>query len=198
MLVGAVLVVSGCTTSLAGQPQPVSSTGRSSQGGSSSGAAATSLPPRPAELSVAGVDPCALLPPDQRASLEIDQPPNRGNGTGDPLIGRTPLCSYSVAAWGAYGVQVSSTFTVAAWIEKTRNLAQENRVTSVAGYPAVVTYAARESGGCIVLVDIAADSVLALTIRDRRDYAMHDGKVVCANAEKAAGVALTTLRALQK
>ena len=184
MLVGAVLVVSGCTTSLAGQPQPVSSTGGSSAGGSSTGAAATSLPPRPAELSVAGVDSCALLPPDQRASLEIDQPPNRGDGTGDPLIGRGPLCAFSVAAWGAYGVQVSSTFTVAAWIEKTRDLAQENRVTSIGGYPAVVTY--------------AADSVLALTIRDRRDYAMHDGKVVCANAEKAAGVALTTLRALQK
>ena len=45
---------------------------------------------------------------------------------------------------------------------------------------------------------VAADSVLALTIRDRRDYAMHDGKIVCANAEKAAGAALITLRALQK
>ena len=146
---------------------------------------------------MAGIDPCVLLPAGQRASLEIDQPPVRPAGSGDPLIGG-PLCSFSVAAWGAYGVQVSSTFTVAAWIEKTRNQAQDNRVTTIGGYAAVVTYTARESGGCFLLVDLAANSVLYVPVSDRRDYVVQDGKVVCANAEKAAGVALTTLQALQK
>ena len=146
---------------------------------------------------MAGVDPCVLLPAAQRASLEIDQPPNKGDGSSDPVLAGAG-CSFSVAAWGAYGVQVSSKFTVAAWIERTQNKAQDNRVTAVGGYPAVVTYTSKESGGCIVVVDIASDSVLAVTITDRRDYVVQDGKVVCANAEKAAGVALTTLQAMQK
>lgn len=189
------VIVSGCATSSAGQPQPVPSADGSSP--VSSSAASTSLPPRPAELSVAGVDPCVLIPEDQRAALEMDRPPNRVDGGGDPLIGGL-ACTYSVTTWGVYGVDVSSTYTVSKWIEQTANQAGENRVTSIGGYPAVVTYTSGESGGCIVLVDVAADSVLYVPVTDRRDFTVQDGKVVCANAEKAATVALTTLQGLQK
>ena len=197
---GMLLLVAGCTAASAGQAQPVSSAGGASQTSSSPGsssAAATSLPPRPAELSVAGVDPCALLPESQRSSLEIDRPPLRPSIGPDPVVGGA-ICTFSVAAWGVYGVDVSPTFTVAAWTERTQSKAEDNRVTAIGGYPAVVTYTSKESGGCIVVVDIASDSVLAVTITDRRDDVVQDGKVVCANAEKAAGVALTTLQAMQK
>ena len=194
---GVVLLVSGCTTSAVGQAQPAPGQGGASSTTGSSTAAATSLPPRLAELSVAGIDPCALLPEGQRASLEIDRPPNKGDGGGDALIGGT-ACTYPVTTWGVYGVVVSSTFTVTNWIEQTGGQAKDNRVTSVGGYPAVVTYSSDQSGSCFVLVDVAVDSVLYVPVTDRRDYVVQDGKVVCANAKKAAGVALTTLQALQK
>lgn len=155
------------------------------------------LPPRPATLSVAGIDPCALVPKDKRAELEIDQPATTDPGVTDPVILGT-LCSYSVSAWGGYLFELSDKFTARNWIDRTKMRAAYNTLVDVDGYPTVRAYSPKQPASCLILVDISDSAVLYVASDDRRDYAAGDGKIVCANAIKAAGVALTALKGMQK
>lgn len=106
------------------------------------------------------------------------------------------LCSYSVAAWGVYGFDVSATYSAQKWINE--SVADANRLVEVNGFPAVLTYSSNRPGGCVAVVDISDTAVLGISVIDRRDYTARDGKVVCSNTMKAAGVALTALKGMQK
>lgn len=186
-VVGVVAVAAtGCSSSQPGQAQasPPSAAATSSS-------AALSLPPRPAALSTAGVDSCTLLPEAERAALEIDQPPTVGGPDG--VVGGS-LCGFSVAAWGIYGVDATADYTAAQWLQHTNPA--DNTISSVGGYPAVVTYKPIDPRSCFVVVDTSDTGLLYVPIRDRRATAT-DRADLCGRALKAAGIALATLRVKQ-
>jgi hypothetical protein len=143
------------------------------------------------DLSTSNVDACSLIPNDQKAGLEIDQPPLPGP---DPVFGGTQ-CSNSVAAWGVYIVAVSSSSTASKWL--TNSTPSNSTVTSVAGYPAVTTYDPRLVNTCLVVVDTSDRGLIAALISDRRVTATTGRDQLCGRALKAAGIALATLRAKQ-
>ena len=186
-VVGVVAVAAtGCSSSQPGQAQasPPSAAATSSS-------AALSLPPRPAALSTVGVDSCTLLPEAERAALEIDRPPTPAGP--DAVVGGQG-CGFSVAAWGIYGVDATADYTAAQWLQHTNPA--DNTISSVGGYPAVVTYKPIDPRSCFVVVDTSDTGLLYVPIRDRRATAT-DRDDLCGRALKAAGIALATLRAKQ-
>ncbi len=192
--VAASVVLAGCSSTTPGNPQPstVATVGASTTAKSKP---RLTLPPRPATLSVAGIDPCKLVPQDKKAELGIDRPAASDPSVTNSVMGGK-FCSYSVVAWGVYGFDVSDTYSAQKWIN--HSVAAANRLVEVEGYPTVLTYSSDRAGGCVAVVDISDTAVLGLSVIDRRDYTAADGKVVCANALKAARVALTALRGMQK
>lgn len=192
----AFVALAGCSATTPGTAQPTST----AAGGTSTTITATpplKLPPRPATLSVAGIDPCALIPPAERARLEIDRPAKTDPSDPDKVVqGR--LCAYSVSQWGAYSIELSDKFSAQEFINQTKKHASANTLIDIGGFPTVQSYRPDLPGGCLEMIDIADTAVLYVAATDRRDYTVKDGKLVCSNAFKAAGVALTALKAMQK
>ncbi|MEO6881630.1 MAG: DUF3558 domain-containing protein [Mycobacteriaceae bacterium] len=196
VVVAAVVMLAGCSSTTPGTPQPSTT---SVGGTATTGTAAPplTLPPRPATLSVAGIDPCALVPQDKKAELGIDRPATSDPKVSDSVLGGK-LCSYSVVAWGVYGFVISATYSAQKWLDQTRAHPNDNRVVDVGGYPMVVTYSSDQSGGCSAVVDISGTAALGISVLDRRDFVAMDGRLVCANTIKAAEVALDALKSMQK
>lgn len=184
------LVVVGCSTTESGTAQPravdTSSDGADGTGGTS----ATGLPARPRSVGTAGVDPCSLIPEDQKALLEIDRPPV--SNTDETLGG--PLCTYSVSGWGVYGLTTTDQFTATEFYAD--NKTGLNTVIDVSGFPALENYKTISPTYCTVVVDTSDTGLLWTTIGDRRATSA-DRTSLCQRTADVAAIALTALEAQQ-
>lgn len=182
-----------CEGSEAGTPNP---TAPASGGPSSS--TGPSLPPRPQELPLDGVDPCTLLTEQQRASLAFDQPPFPDKQLGGPLKD-SPTCSYRSSAEQFGALIIAGT---AIGLDEYLGELQANpnrRVIEVRGFPAVqdqMQGTGQGNDACFVDLDVADGQLLELQFGQ---IAADEDKVLpmetlCAKAVEVAEAALTTLQ----
>lgn len=192
ILVGVVLVVLvGCTPGEAGDPNPVTSDVTTT---SESPEPTASRAPRPKELKLDGVDPCATLTTAQRDELKIDEALSReldvlNNDEPAPTCryrsnGRS-LFSYNVSLVPGEGIDY--------W-EGGSNLDVDAK--TVAGFAA---YQYKLSGTseayCSYAVDVAEKQQLIVQFLPIGEGFTQDQ--MCQNAAKGAELALATLQTLE-
>jgi len=190
--------LAGCTTSQAGQA--ISGDPPPSRPSTTSGSpsARVSVPPRPAELRLDGVDPCALFTNAQLAQLQVDRkrpskdetPPYEGMALCAIDSTKPPFDNYFVTAVTNEGVE--------AWFTGKRNV--QSTLSSVAGFGAATFWISgaqgRNADACVVSVDVAAGQQLMVDF-DNDSKQTYTLEQLCQKAEQAAGMAVQNLRALK-
>ncbi|HEY1968760.1 MAG TPA: DUF3558 domain-containing protein [Pseudonocardia sp.] len=154
------------------------------------------LPPRPETLSLARVDPCALLTSNQTASLGItDSTSSVDNDEGLA----SPQCLWSNQlgppdnGW-MIRLNLKQNATVAF-----RSNDPLVKVVEVAGFPAVQTYPGGSDGqkACIEVIDVAPSQHMQVFYTNLLgDYPGIDHQVACQLADRVARLALANLRRL--
>ncbi|MEV4604094.1 DUF3558 domain-containing protein [Amycolatopsis sp. NPDC049253] len=187
---GALLALgaAGCSSGDAGTAVPVPTAVSSA----SQAAKASQLPPRPADLSLTGVDPCDLLGQAQLDELQVNAVPRKA---ADPQDG--PTCVFDAdktEPFHAYHLR-TVTADLQEWLTGAR---RKNSMTTapfaVEGYPALTNYrAAGTPSDCEVLVGVAKGQTLAA-----QAFAVTAGaftqQQLCDQATQAADLALQYLK----
>ncbi|HEV8561308.1 MAG TPA: DUF3558 domain-containing protein [Actinophytocola sp.] len=197
----AAATVAGCTQSQAGQAAPATTTEPSSAPttGQSSGSAAPTIPPRPRELKLDDVDPCALFTKPQLAQLKVDRTRQRtSNAEQYRGMRECVLMVEKQSPVYDYGALAVTNEGIAPWLSGNRNV--EAKLTSVAGF-AAATYWFRGAQGtnaadCAVSVDVAEGQQLVI---DTNNDGAHSFTLeqMCQRVEQAAGLAVQTLQTLK-
>ncbi len=177
---------------LAGCGQPAAPPAGPPPAEPSTGSGLPPLPPRPVELPLAGVDPCALLTADQQATLGVRTTGERGEDTdrfgsigclwGSSSLppGGAPLVRLVTAQGIDYYHQAGDT------------------VIDIDGFPALQTTGSFVDAQvhCLVLIDIAAGQTL--WTQYNRDGLPPNGithELACDRARETARAMVSTLRA---
>lgn len=192
-------LLAGCTTSQAGQPAgPAPSNPPASSATSAPPSPRVSVPPRPAELRLDGVDPCALFTSAQLAALTVERKRPLASSTeiyqGMRECGlfsdRPPFAHYDALAVTNEGVE--------AWFTGKRNV--QTQLRSVAGFAAATYWLAGASGkkavDCSTSVDVAEGQQLIVTFDNTNDRTF-TLEQLCQKAEQAAAMAVETLKTLK-
>ncbi|MFE2754247.1 DUF3558 domain-containing protein [Actinosynnema sp. NPDC059335] len=192
VLAGVVLaVVAGCSPGETGNPRPATS---DTPATSESAEPTTSRSPRPKEIALDGIDPCATLTPAQRTELKIDEAVN------DPLDvlnndRPAPTCAYMSNGRSvfSYNVSLVSGEGIEYW-EGGSNLDVDAK--NVGGFAA---YQYKLSGTsdayCSYAVDVADKQQLIVQFLPIGEGFTQDQ--MCQNAAKGAELALATLQTLK-
>jgi hypothetical protein len=197
-MIAAVAIMAGCTVGQAGSATPGSST--ASGGSPSSDDPSTSsvdVPPPPRDLSLDGIDPCALFTESQRSDLQINEvTPDDGGGAGTiykdmknctlDKDAEEPFISYSVIA--------VTNVDVAWWINEPHNA--DVKLISVGGYPAAEFHLL--GGGkheCAIAVGVAENQHLHVEMEPISDGIT--GDAICQGGKEAAEMALQTLQTMR-
>ncbi|MFF1606274.1 DUF3558 domain-containing protein [Amycolatopsis sp. NPDC058278] len=184
----ATAALAGCSAGTEGTPYPVETAATAA----SQSAKAAQLPQRPADLSLQGVDLCAIFPQVQLDALKITSLPRPAPEQDGPTCvfdadGAEPVHSYHVRAVPADLDQ---------WITGAR---KKNSMTTepktIGGYPALTNYrAAGDPADCETLVGVAKGHTLAV-----QTFAITRGRLtqpqLCDMSAHAADLALQTLKA---
>jgi hypothetical protein len=169
VVAGTVLIMmtlAGCTTSQTGSATPAGPVGAPSSRyqAPTNGAGTVSLPPRPTDISLTGVDPCTLLTAPQRGRLKV-----RPGVKGLPaqLENNSPTCDFRFAdgTLGAeYNVAVDTAEGIALYLNP--NLADNIRQVSVGGFPALdITLKAPDLlQGCSTAVSVASAQMFVVDL----------------------------------
>jgi hypothetical protein len=162
---------------------------------SSTAEAGPALPPRPAELRLDGLDPCALLSDDQRRRLGVNRGLNIGKSYGGPLQG--PVCAWTNTPnhpdnTYAGGTILNHGAEYALGLEPTR---------SVDGFAATTTGSTGSDPAyyCLILVDVAPGQSLSAAYSNiAKDYPGMNHQMACDQAQQLAGELLSTLRSTKR
>ena len=185
----AVIAVSACTSSgEKGNPTPAPQSSSASGNDSS-----TKLPDRPQALKLDSVDACKLLTADQMKQISVvsADPVNL-----DLVDGKeSPSCDY--AGDGGFGYQVGAVTHngVSYWLRGGGNV--DAKAIKVSDFGAVeVTLKGGTGFDCSVAIDVADGQQLVVSYIPTTTKEK-DQSVLCGKAEKAAGLALSTLKTLK-
>jgi hypothetical protein len=178
----------GCSSADPGTAYPV----QTAASAMSQAAKASDLPQRPADLSLAGLDPCDLLSQIQLDELQITGAPRKA---ADPQDG--PTCVFDAgqaAPFHAYHLRIVGA-DVQEWLTGAR---RKNSMTTapatIGGYPAITNYrAAGTPSDCETLVGVAKGQTVAA-----QAFAITAGaynqQQLCDMSTHAAGLALQNLK----
>jgi hypothetical protein len=186
----ALVTASACTgNGEAGKPAPATTSESSSGNDSTAG----KLPERPSSLTVNSVDPCKLLTEAQMKQIDTlaTRPVNLELVDG----AESPSCHYTNAGRFTYTVGAVTHQGVDYWLTGGGNVTVN--VTKVADYGAAKIELSGGSGfDCSIAIDVADGQQLMVSYipktTDEKDQA-----VLCGKAEKAAGLALATLKTVK-
>ncbi|USX50329.1 DUF3558 domain-containing protein [Lentzea sp. HUAS12] len=182
-------VLSACTTGgEKGNPTPASSSSTSSQSTSGS-----EVPARPSSLQLGSVDACKLLTPDQMKQIQAvaTRPVELDLVRG----AKSPSCHYRGEDSFTYTVGAVTHKGVAYWLGNPGNV--NTKVISVADFGAVEIELKGGSGfDCSVAIDVADGQQLMVSYVPT-SASEKDQSVLCGKAEKAADLALATLKTLK-
>jgi hypothetical protein len=200
LLVGAVLVTTVLTTLAActsQQPGQATTAAGVSPGyrAPTNGAAGISLPPRPNDVSLTGVDPCALLTAAQRGRFGV-----RAGVKGLPaqLADDSPTCDYRFAdntPGAEYGVTVDTVEGIQLYLDPARS--DHIRPVSVGGFPALdITLTPPDLlQGCTTAVSVATGQMFMVNLgQPARGTTTAQS---CARTEQVAGAVLATAKTLK-
>ena len=181
------VLVSACGAGDAGGPVPETTTGAPPSG-------SVELPPRPREIRLDGVDPCALLTERQRAELGLDARPLFSRAPVGLYEGaEVPLCTISGFEPRAVTVGLSLVTNVGIERFTSGGLAAEIRPIIVGGFPAVVAVPTRLTDYCTVVVDAASGQLLDVQFATGGRQPPIPQPQLCKDAETVAGEVMTTL-----
>lgn len=153
---------------------------------------ATAPSPRPKEVRVDGLDPCALLTPAQRTSLQLDQPPYRATSQ-SPFYGdQVEQCSIS-------GLSPSTslliTLVASTGIERfeDRRLQIRTDAATTAGFRALTVYPPVPQHYCVAVVDASPGQLIEFHYTDVGQKPQLPQHQLCEFVLRAAGEAMTSL-----
>jgi hypothetical protein len=184
---GLVLALAACASQQSGDPIAVAGSG-----GPSAPAKLTTLtlPPRPRNVPLTGVDPCSLLTGAQQSTLGVEQ-----GVPGQPDVNwHDPQCGFQLIDPGtlpSYNVQTVTNAGIQFWLNPL--LANNTKPVDVAGFPAVdVTSKATVATGCQTVVSVADGQMLIVQF----DFPPTGTTAAqsCADTEKVAAAAIATLQ----
>ncbi|MCR3746805.1 DUF3558 domain-containing protein [Lentzea californiensis] len=186
----ALATLSACTSGgEKGNPTPAPT----SDGSSGNDSSASKLPERPTSLAVSSVDPCKLLTEAQMKQVDTisTRPVNLELVDG----AESPSCHYSNEGRFTYTVGMVTHKGVDYWFQGGGNVTVN--VIKIADYGAAKIELSGGSGfDCSIAIDVADGQQLMVSYipktTDEKDQA-----VLCGKAEKAAGLALATLKTLK-
>ncbi|GAA3434423.1 DUF3558 domain-containing protein [Kutzneria kofuensis] len=184
-----------CAAALAGcSAYPLTETSQTHDNSSSAAAPTTTtttsltLPPRPREIPLDKVNPCAILTKDQRAQLSLDTPPSPYTDT--------DLKARACTIRGTYSGQVARLALVTnegadLWIsDEAQNTA---KVIAIVGFPALEVRTPGLDTLCNVEVDVAKGEFLDVLFRDGGGAAPIPQDDLCLGAQRVAEAAMTSL-----
>ena len=199
-----IALAGACTDSTVGQATPggagstETDTGSpDGEGSPSSSAPTVEIPPRPQDLSVEGVDPCALFTQAQRTQLAgqlgFDEPPEPDTLEVDGVS--MPACwvSQSAEPFNAFKLSLVTNEGIDAWLTGERNV--DAWLVSIAGYPAVnYKLMGTDQSECVTSVGVADGQQLTVDLQplERMDY-----RKLCEITESVATMATETLKTLR-
>jgi hypothetical protein len=155
-----------------------------------------SLPPRPRDVPIDNVDPCTLLTRQQRAELQLDQPPlggressvlYPGNVSSCSIRGNEPKISVSINAVTTAGIEFWTSGQAVADLQP----------VEVDGFPALVARSQTLDDGCNVILDVAPGQLLDVQTRSAGADPPIPEDQLCRDAERAANLVVDTLLSQQ-
>lgn len=151
LLIAVILVlVGGCTGGGGGSAEPTG----------------LSLPPRPRDLRIDGVEPCSLLTEQQRAELGLDGTPTLRKSS-SALFGRDEsVCLYSGFDPRAVFVGVGTVTTAGIGVISDGDLEATLSPLDVEGFPAVRAVPSQLTKFCSVFVDVGPGQLLDVQFSD--------------------------------
>lgn len=148
-----------------------------------------SLPPRPRELRLDDVDPCAVLSPEQRIALNLDNPPSAYVETS---FGNAKACTMrSNISGNVVRLALVTVEGVDVWLSEN---AQVHAVrTTVAGFTGLTVRTPGMDNVCNVEVDVAEGQFLDVMFRDGGNETAAKQDTLCQGAQRAAEAAVAGL-----
>jgi hypothetical protein len=180
-----IVLLAGCSTG--GQASPADPP--PTQGASST---TVSLPPRPRDVPINGVDPCSLLTPEQRAELRLDRPPQPRREPSLLYPGEVSWCS-TRGNEPAISISISTVTTAGIEFWTSGQAAAELRPAEIAEFPALVARSQVLDDGCKVLLDVAPGQLLDVQARSAGADPPIPEDQLCRDAERAADLVMDTL-----
>jgi uncharacterized protein DUF3558 len=188
VLLAALCVVAGCSTSIAGAPSP-----EAAPAGASPGATDLNLPPRPRELRIDGLDPCSSLTSAQLAKLDLKV--SSPSLPTDPAGPSGKFCTAS--GFNGKIVSVAIAFVTNRGIEAAVNnpeaKAGDIQPSLIANFPGVLTR--RPVGNsCVADIDVALKQLIDIEYTDLTTPTSLSTDQLC---QAAAAVGEEVIRSLQ-
>jgi hypothetical protein len=145
--------------------------------------------PRPREVRLDDLDPCAVLSDEQRAALSLDHAPNTYV---DNAFGESKVCSFRSGISGNVArLALVTVEGVGVWLSE--NSQVEPQFTTIGGFPAMVIRTPGLDYVCNVEVDVAEGQFLDVMFRDGGNEKKATQDTLCAGAERVAEAALSGL-----
>jgi hypothetical protein len=202
-VVGVLAMLAGCADDVSGEPSSGGDPSASPTGETSDPKYADLLPPRPRELDLTGVDPCAdLLTDQQLRELDYDLGYARPPLPGKSNIHGGPDCTFA-SNGGAGGsdrnvsslVGISTTEGASTWVtDPAREPDTRPEVADIEGFSALVLPNPRFPDDCLVVVDTAEGQYLQVSSGESTGGA-DDPAPFCQEAKTVAGMAIQTVSA---
>ncbi|MBB5955095.1 hypothetical protein FHS29_001665 [Saccharothrix tamanrassetensis] len=147
------------------------------------------LPPRPQEIPLDQVDPCAVLSADQRTQLSLDNPPS---AYVEPAFGNAKACTIrSNISGNVVRLALVTVEGIGVWLSE--NAQVDARPTTVAGFPALTVRTPGLDEVCNVEVDVAEGQFLDVMFRDGGNKTKVKQDILCQGAQRAAEAAVAGL-----
>lgn len=186
-LVAAAVLLAGCTAapeqkSSDSVPPPVPTTTVSP----------VQLPPRPHAMPLDGLDPCAVLTPDQRMSLSLDNPPSAYVETS---FGGAKACTIRSTTSGNVA-RIALVLVSGADVWLSDNAQVEYEMGTIEGFAAITVRTPEMDDVCNVEIDVAEGQFLDVMFRDGGNKTAAQQDHLCLGAQRVAEAAMASL--LQK
>ncbi|MFC6089480.1 DUF3558 domain-containing protein [Saccharothrix lopnurensis] len=163
--------------------------GRSEEHDIASATTAPSLPPRPREVRLDGLDPCGVLPEEQRLLLSLDHPPNPYVESG---FGNAKACTMRSGISGNVArLALVTAEGVGVWLDE--NAQVDARPTTVGGFPGLIVRTPGMDQVCNVEVDVAEGQFLDVMFRDGGNETKATQETLCLGAQRVAEAAIAAL-----
>lgn len=201
LLTATLVALSACAVDVSGEPRPGRKSSTPPTSRTSDSKFADLLPPRPRELDLADVDPCAeLLTNQQLRDLNYDlgyaRPPTPGRD--DIHGGRSCVFASNGGSGGVDRnvgtlVTISTTEGALAWVnDPARTPARRPEVAGIEGFYALVLPNPKLPNNCLIVVDTAKGQYL--DVSSGASTGKGPGpEPYCEEAKRVAGMAIQTI-----
>ena len=150
------------------------------------------FPQRPRAVPLDGLDPCAVLTPDQRTSLSLDNPPSAYVETS---FGGAKACTIRSTTSGNVA-RLALVLASGADVWLSENAQVEYAVSSIEGFAAITVRTPGIDDVCNVEIDVAEGQFLDVMFRDGGNSTAVQQDHLCLGAQRVAEAAMASL--LQK